>query len=619
MGQVAGASALYRCSEASPAEASARLAARRQKLTSGLELSAVVFAIGGYLGLAVHGMSTTAATYDEPAHVSAAWTHLVLHDYRLSPDHPPLVKSLAAVPLLFLDVRMDTQDLAWRKHLIWRFARHWLYVWNDGARLLFWSRLPIVFLGALLLLAIFLWTRVRFGRGPASVAVILAAFSPDLLAHGRLVTTDLGAAAFIFFAVVALDALLRRPTPLRVVLSGLALGAALAAKMSAFALGPIFLALALARLFGNEPVVVPWGRRWRIERRAARAVALLVLLAVLVPIAVVTIWACYGFQGSFGADPALSASYPWDNLAASQPWVHGGIRMLRRAGLLPEPYLFGFLRFYEHSARRSAFLLGELSPRGFPHYFLVTFLVKTPLPLLFLVALACVLACTKQGRSRAQAGVLTCIIPVLVYAALTMTRGLNIGHRHLLPLYPFLFVLAGDAAVWLPRRLGRRGALALSLLVGWHAWGTLSVHPDELAYFNEAVGGASNGYRVLVDSNLDWGQDLARVETWMRDRGVLRYKLSYFGSASPRYHGISGQLLPSATSPRVLGVTREVAPGDILAVSATNLQGVYLDPEDQALMARLRRERPIGRIGYSILVYRADFRWPEPAVAQNTQ
>jgi hypothetical protein len=120
---------------------------------------------------------------------------------------------------------------------------------------------------------------------------------------------------------------------------------------------------------------------------------------------------------------------------------------------------------------------------------------------------------------------------------------------------------------------------------------------------------------LLVDSNLDWGQDLKRLSAWMRERGVARGKLSYFGSADPSYYGIDAEALPGYTSPHAPHITREIQPGDIVAVSATNLQGVYLEPEDRALMTRLRALEPIGRVGWSILVYRADFAWPEPGEA----
>ncbi len=114
-----------------------------------------------------------------------------------------------------------------------------------------------------------------------------------------------------------------------------------------------------------------------------------------------------------------------------------------------------------------------------------------------------------------------------------------------------------------------------------------------------------------MDSNLDWGQDLKRLAAWMRANGVARIKLSYFGSADPSYYGIDAEALPGYTSPHATHVVREIRPGDVVAVSATNLQGVYVDPEDRPLLARFRALEPIGRAGWSILVYRADFAWPE--------
>jgi hypothetical protein len=276
------------------------------------------------------------------------------------------------------------------------------------------------------------------------------------------------------------------------------------------------------------------------------------------------------------------------------------------AGLVPEDYARGLLFVMTHSEARPTFLLGELSDRPRAGYFLVTFLLKTPVPLLLLTALALL----RVGRlSSRDAAFLW--LPVAVYAAFALTRGLQIGHRHLLPVYPFLFVAAGEAAarLWSWRRpAGLAVAAALGL---WYAGGTLRQHPHHLAYFNEIAGGPGNAWRLLVDSNLDWGQDLKRLAAWMRANGVARIKLSYFGSADPAYYGIASEALPGYTAPHAAHVTREIRPGDVVAVSATNLQGVYLDDEDRALMARFRALEPIGRAGWSIRIYRADFSWPE--------
>jgi hypothetical protein len=263
----------------------------------------------------------------------------------------------------------------------------------------------------------------------------------------------------------------------------------------------------------------------------------------------------------------------------------------------------GFRFVMAHSEARPTFLLGQLSDRGFPHFFAVTFALKTPLALVVLLGLSAFAAPRLRWRVAAFVW-----LPVVVYVAFTFTRGLQIGHRHLLPIYPFLFVAAGRAAA-----LGGRVRPVVLLLMAWYAMGTLAIHPHYLAYFNELGGGPRNGYRLLVDSNLDWGQDLKGLRDWMKARGVPRIKLSYFGSADPAYYGIDADNLPGYRAPHPVRVTREVRPGDVLAVSATNLQGVYLDAEDRPLMERLRRSTPIDQVGYSILIYRADFSWPPPA------
>jgi hypothetical protein len=281
---------------------------------------------------------------------------------------------------------------------------------------------------------------------------------------------------------------------------------------------------------------------------------------------------------------------------------------LANAGLVPEDYARGLVFVVTHSEARSAFLMGELSDRGFPQYFLMTFLLKTPLPLLLLTALA-----VARAPRLARRDAVLLWLPVVVYVGLTFTRGLQIGHRHLLPVYPFLFLAAGEAASRLVDWRRPIGLVVAAVLGLWYGVGTLRVHPHHLAYFNEIAGGPANGWRLLVDSNLDWGQDLKRLAQWTRTHDVPRLKLSYFGSADPAYYGIEAQALPGYTAPHAARLTREIAPGDVLAVSVTNLQGVYLDAEDRRLMDRIRVLEPIGRAGWSIRIYRADFRWPEAA------
>ncbi|HSD30216.1 MAG TPA: glycosyltransferase family 39 protein [Vicinamibacteria bacterium] len=579
---------------------------------------AVALALGlglaAYVGLAVTSLRQSAATYDEGAHLPAGYTYLVTGDHRLNPEHPPLVKLLAAAPLLLIGhVTFDVGDEAWATGRQWQLGRRFLYRWNDADRLLLWGRLPMVLLGAALCAAVVLYTRARFGVPAALLAGLLAVLSPELLAHGRLVTTDLAMALFYFLTVAAFEALWRRVTWARLWLASAALAAAVASKFSAPVLVPVLAALAIVAVRAREPMTVALGREERtVAAGRARVGPVVLSLAAALLVAWIGLWASYGFTRPISSDPDVRALLLSSTLRDDGGTLVADAALLaERWGLLPEAYVRGFLFTYRHAEARPTFLLGRISDHGFPHFFLVTFALKTPVPLLLLLALAPFLA--RDGAGWRSAAFLW--IPVAGYVLLTQARALNIGHRHLLPLYPFLFVAAGRAAEGASRAWARRSrvpGMALVALAAWYAVGTLRVHPHYLAYFNEIAGGPARGYHCLVDSSLDWGQDLKGLAAWLHAQGIGRVKLSYFGSADPAYYGIDAEMLPSTTSPRPARVTREVRPGDVLAVSATNLQGVYLDPADRVLMSRIRQLSPLGQVGHSIFVFRSDFTWPAP-------
>jgi hypothetical protein len=540
-------------------------------------------------GLSIHAMRGNSATFDEGAHLPAGYTYLALGDHRLNPEQPPLVKLAAALPLFALRPELIKDDVSWVQARQWEFGRRFLYRWNDADRLLFAGRLPVVALASCLVVSLFVVARKRFSRIAAGAAAAFAALSPDVLAHGALVTTDLAFALFFFLAVVAFDRLLERPSPGRTIAAGLLSGAAFASKFSAPILLPVFLALGVAA----------------VAARRARPARLLVSLAGVLVLALAVVWASYGFRPALSPDAAVRAELVQAVDSRPEGALRSAVAFAGRAGIVPEDYARGLLFVTEHSAARPTFLLGELRDRPFPHYFAVTFLLKTPVPLLLLTALA-----LARAPRLARRDAVLVWLPVAVYLAATATRGLQIGHRHLLPIYPFLFLAAGEAWAALRGFRAPRGAFVAAALLLWYAGGTLAQHPHHLAYFNELAGGPGNGWRRLVDSNLDWGQDLKRLAAWLRENPAPGLKLSYFGSADPAYYGIESEALPGYTAPHAPRITREIRPGDVLAVSATNLQGVYLGPEDRALMARVRALQPIARVGYSIFVFRSDFAWP---------
>ena len=573
---------------------------RSRRLTVGALLAG---GLAVYASLAVSSMRTTSAYYDETAHLPAGYTYLTLRDFRMNPEHPPLVKELAALPLLLMDVRSRTGLPAWQLGQEWEFGHRFLYQWNDADRLLFWGRLPVVALGCALAAAVFLWTRQRFGLRAGAMALFLCVLSPDVLAHGQIVTTDLAVALFVFLSVIAFHSVTARVTVSRVLLAGLATGAALASKFSALVLVPILAGLAVVVAVSSRPLTVarPRAEPRAFTRTASRLGVLACVLVAIGGIALVFVWATYAFHPRLANDAEAAASFDWSRV--DRPGAATAVlRSIRAVGLLPDAYVYG-LATVLRDARRPAFLLGRISDEGSWYYFAVTFLLKTPGALLALLALP-LFGPREKNEQRRRLRVFLWV-PVAIYVAVTLAARINIGHRHLLPIYPFLFVAAGAGAA---RALeaGRARRAAVPMLGLWYAVSVLSVHPHYLGYFNEVVGGPSQGWRYLVDSNVDWGQDLRELKKWTDAHGVSRLKLSYFGSADPTYYRIPCQMLPSKMHPDPPVIVRNIEAGDVVAVSVTNLHGMYFEGADRRLMHRLRALTPVDRVGYSILIFRPD-------------
>src|SRR5262249_32425150 len=174
---------------------------------------------------------------------------------------------------------------------------------------------------------------------------------------------------------------------------------------------------------------------------------------------------------------------------------------------------------------RPGYLLGEVSRNGFLEYFPVIFAVKTPLPVLILLIVSIPLWVIRRTRMPG----LFMLVPVIVYFASAVSSRMNIGVRHILPIYPFLFVLLGGSAAFFWNRGGAWAKRGLIVLAAWQVWSSAAIYPDYLTFFSELAGGPKNGHRVALDSNLDWGQDLKGLKRWMDGNGVKKIDLLYFG------------------------------------------------------------------------------------------
>ncbi len=533
----------------------------------------------GLLGLMAILMVSSARlkspTMDEQNHIARGYAYLCTGDLRLNVPHPPLINSLSAAPLLFLpDLELPTDSPNWERAHTITFATQFLWHSNDNAdQILLVAHLPIMALAILLGCFVFRWARELHGLLAGLLALGLYVFDPNILAHGRLTTTDLGVTCFMFIAVYCFWRWLNHPTWPRLAVAGLTLGLALASKYPALVL------MAILPLMGLAHILI--GRRGEAKEDTTivqRTWNLAVAVGLMFALASLLVWAVYGFEVG--------------------PVVEGGIAV-------PIPtYIKGLQGVSRHLERgHLAFLHGDYFTTARWDYFPIAFAIKTPLPTLILLGLSLVW----MVKQRTWRSAYPLLLPVLIYLAVSLSsKSLNIGYRHILPILPFLFVFASSVA----RSIKLRKTLVVAaclLLTIWYLVGSACIYPDYLAYFNELVGGPDNGWRYLVDSNLDWGQGLKGLERYIKQKGIEEVYLSWFGSTYPDAYGydIPHRLLPSYLyyPGQVAGVAfnpLRPAPG-VYAICATNLQGVYLSDRD--LFAWFRERQPLAKIGYSIFIY----------------
>ena len=266
---------------------------------------------------------------------------------------------------------------------------------------------------------------------------------------------------------------------------------------------------------------------------------------------------------------------------------------------LPDSWNFGVADAFR-SLARPAYLLGEIRKDGFWLYFPIAFLAKTPLPTLLLIFIATLHLAFAKRRERA---IVFLLVPVVVFFVIAVWSHINIGIRHILPIYPFLFVWLGGVVSLLWKTNTRWAKLSVCLLAVWLFGSTINAYPDYLAFFNEVAGGAKNGHNILVDSNLDWGQDLKGLKTWMTQNNVEKIQLAYFGTANPNYYGIHADYLPGTLFIQPSDDQRDkTRRASHIAISATYLMGYNLaNPKTYAVF---RPQQPVAIIGHSIWVYK---------------
>lgn len=542
-------------------------------------------------------------TWDEACHIFAGYNYWKNADFGANPEHPPLVKLLAALPLFRLALKVPPHPGVFSKERDFLTAAQFVYS-NDAETIIFRARMAVGLLMLCMALLVLLAAREMFGDIPALVALTLLVFEPNLLAHGALVTTDAGMSCLLLATVYAFYRYLKKPSPGRLAVTSVAAGLALATKHSAILVFPILFVLAICELVrGDHDAASPVGR-------ARQSLRLVLALAAIGILAVAILWAFYGFhyQPKSGTDAAARFTEYVGRLR--NPIQRKMILTAGRWRLLPLPYLYGLADVGITAEFSHTYLLGTVYPHGRWQYFPVAFSIKTTLGMLLLLALfPLALARPKVEHWRE---LVFLIVPAAIYFGVAMASTMNIGIRHILPVYPFLTILAG----WSAWRLIQRQPLwcyVVALLLVWNIVSSLRTFPVYLAYSNEWWGGPSKTYRYLSDSNVDWGQQLKATKKYLDSRHVQNCWFAYFAEVvvDPTYYGVNCKPLTTIASVWLqpsIDVPASID-GPVL-ISAGVLSGYEFGPGPLNPYDQFQRIRPTAVIEDGLFVFDGHFDIP---------
>jgi len=533
-------------------------------------------------------ITESSQTSDEGAHLAAGYSYLTAGDFRLNPEHPPLIKELAALPLLFLGLDSPGGAL-WEQAEEWNIGRIFVHenrAPNDTILLL--GRLPVLLLSLVLGWVIYRWGLRLFGAPGALLALALWVLDPNVVAHSSLVTTDLGITFFIFLSVAALWWWIDRPSPWRLVLLGLAIGGAFASKYTAVWLPVILAAVAVALVAAGVPTPERIlartggdGAKLRKEGNAAGRGA-------AGPLRRFAVLAGAGLAAAAIAFAVVALSYRVGGLG----W-----------------WLTGLSRTMHHSAiGHRAYLLGMVSETGWWYYFPVAWVLKTPPGIIMLVVAS--MAALALGRRVGRRDEIILYVPVLVVLVIVALWKVNIGLRHLMPIYPFLYLGAGrllsrpwgDAGGAVA---GRLTTIGVGLALVSAAWSAVAIAPYHLAYFNAFAGGPENGHRLLLDSNLDWGQAAKALRRYTESENLPVIYCAYNGNSDPWYYGVRYQYAPGSGNLRNAkerpSRMPDDAPRERIAINAMVLHSLHFS--DPHLYDWLLARRPVAMPGYAFQVF----------------
>jgi hypothetical protein len=556
----------------------------------------VVFLLAVFMFQLLSSVHEQSQTWDEQDHIFAGYMSWKTFDHGLNPEHPPLVKYVATLPLLNMQLTVPKLNGQFFKNEAFLGGNDFLYK-NDALKMMWRARVAASIFSFIAALLVFFAAAEMFGTTAGLIALALIAFEPNVLAHGAYVTTDLALSGFMLATIYAFYRFVNKPTLARMIVVGVAFGLVLSSKHSGVLLLPMLIVLAIVEL-------------WR-QRDAAHKISVKQMLtgfAVFSSIALFILWAMYGFR--YAARPAgltLSPSYA-EYISGLNPHTHWLMATVARFHLLPESYLYGLADVRLLSDYMPTYIFGKVFAHGVWYYFPVSFIVKSTLPFLILLVIALIAIATRTFSKSRE--ILYLVIPVLIYLAVAMSNGINIGARHVMPLWLLLSILISGVAVALLNR-DRRWMYALGVLLLAHVATSVQSYPSNyIPYSNALFGGPSNTYKVLSDSNTDWAQQLHSTRRYLEARGIKDCWFAYFaaGGIDTNYYGIPCKMLPTADT-AWFGMDTNAPDrykGTVL-ISAGSINGFELGSSGLNPYEEFRSLKPVAFIDNGVFVFEGDF------------
>ena len=555
------------------------------------------------------------ATFDEPFHIYAGYLQWK-HGYVLL--NPPLITSFFTLPLLGMNLPEPpiTSDLPGGErtydNLEFQGGKALVFQ-NDTNAILFRTRMTAMVFTVVLALLVFAAARDMFGVGAGLIALGLMAFDPTLMGHSALATLDAGNACLMFWAIYAFYRYVKSPTAWRLIATGVIVGLALAAKHSAILLIPTMGVLAI--------IEVVWRGKLELElaappvRAGRHALRLALALTVILAISMTILWGSYGFR--YAPGDAVPFNPPMKTQLDRVPSALEGRLLGEIDGLhlLPAPYTYAFANILRQAKSYTSYLMGVAYPHAVWFYFPITLLIKSSLTFLILLVISA--GAVAIGAVRLSRGILYMGISALVFMAFAVTGGMNIGVRHILPVYVFLSVPIAGAS-WSLMQRNRSWIYAVVALLVFQAGSVLHAYPAYISYTNEVFGGPANSYKYVSDSSSEWGQQLNAVRRYVDARGIKNCWFAYFNQAMMDFRSFGIPCTPLLTAEYQTPDTPPAIDGTVL-ISAAVLSGFETGTGPLNPYGQFQKLKPAAVIDYGVFVYDGHFEIPLAAALRHVQ